>query len=124
MEMKESGEMYLETILILSKKHNTVRSIDVVEYMGFSKPAVSRAIARLKADKYIITDKDGYIALTETGRQIAVKIYERHTMLADFLIQLGVDEETATVDACKMEHVISDITFEAMKKHSECYRQK
>jgi len=124
MKLKESAEMYLETILILSRKKNTVRSIDVVDYMNFSKPAVSRAMAKLKADKYILIDNDGYIALTESGRQIAEKIYERHTMLSQFLILLGVDEETATADACKMEHDISDTTFEAMKKHNERYYQK
>lgn len=124
MELKESAEMYLETILILSRKKNTVRSIDVVEYMNFSRPAVSRAMAKLKADKYILVDADGYIALTEKGRQIAEKIYERHTMLTQFLMLLGVDEETATADACKMEHDISDTTFEAMKKHNERYHQK
>jgi len=118
MEIKESAEMYLETILILSKKNNTVRSIDVVDYMNFSKPAVSRAMAKLKADKYILIDSDGYIALTESGRQIAEKIYERHTMLSQFLMLLGVDEETATADACKMEHDISDKTFNAMKRHN------
>ena len=121
MEVKESGEMYLETILILSKKNNTVRSIDVVEYMNFSKPAVSRAMAKLKADKYILVDNDGYIALTEKGRQIAEKIYERHTMLTRFLVLLGVNEETAAADACKMEHDISDETFDAMKKHYQAH---
>lgn len=121
MELKESGEMYLETILILSKQKNIVRSIDVADYMKFSKPSVSRAMSRLKAEKLILIDGDGYIALTESGRRIAEKIYERHTMLTEFLMLLGVDEETATADACKMEHDISDKTFDAMKKHRQKY---
>lgn len=121
MRLLESGEMYLETILVLSKKTNTVRSIDIAEHMGFSKPAVSRAMAKLKADKYILMDKDGFIALTGSGREIAEKIYERHTVLTKLLISIGVDEETAAADACKIEHDISDKTFEAMKKHSLKY---
>ena len=121
MRLLESGEMYLETILVLSKKTNTVRSIDIAEHMGFSKPAVSRAMAKLKADKYILMDKDGFIALTGSGREIAEKIYERHTVLTKLLISIGVDEETAAADACTIEHDISDKTFEAMKKHSLNY---
>ncbi|MBR6311966.1 MAG: metal-dependent transcriptional regulator [Oscillospiraceae bacterium] len=117
-KIQESGEMYLETILILSKKKNVVRSIDIVEYMGFSKPSVSRAMARLREDKYIVMDADGFIALTEKGRALAGKIYERHTALTSFLVGIGVDEETAAADACKMEHDISDETFEAMKRHA------
>lgn len=117
-KIQESGEMYLETILILSKKKNVVRSIDIVEYMGFSKPSVSRAMARLREDKYIVMDADGFIALTEKGRALAGKIYERHTALTRFLVGIGVDEETAAADACKMEHDISDETFEAMKRHA------
>ena len=115
MRLLESGEMYLETILVLSKKTNTVRSIDIAEHMGFSKPAVSRAMAKLKADKYILMDKDGFIALTGSGREIAEKIYERHTVLTAFLVRLGVDPETAAEDACKMEHDISDTSFQAIK---------
>ena len=121
MEIQESGEMYLETILILSKQHNIVRSIDVAEYMGFSKAAVSRAMSKLKADKDIIIDNDGYIAFTEKGRTIAEKIYERHTVLTRMLVSLGVDEETAAADACKMEHDISDTSFAAIKKHAQTY---
>lgn len=121
MELKESGEMYLETILILSREKNMVRSIDVAEYMNFSKPSVSRAMARLRAEKYILTDGDGYIALTETGRKIAEKIYERHNILANLLMRLGVDEATATADACKIEHDISEKTFEAIKEHQRKY---
>ncbi|MDD7572805.1 MAG: metal-dependent transcriptional regulator [Eubacteriales bacterium] len=123
MRLHESGEMYLETILILSQKQNMVRSIDVAEDMGFSKPAVSRAMAKLKADKYILIDSEGYIALTESGRQIAEKIYERHTMLTRFLIRLGVDEETAAADACKIEHDMSDKTFDAIKNHVREYNK-
>ena len=117
-KIQESGEMYLETILILSKQKSAVRSIDVVEYMGFSKPSVSRAMARLREDKYIVMDADGFIALTEKGRALAGKIYERHTALTEFLVSIGVAPETAAADACKMEHDISDETFEAMKRHA------
>ena len=123
MRLHESGEMYLETILILSQKQNMVRSIDVAEDMGFSKPAVSRAMAKLKADKYILIDSEGYIALTESGRQIAEKIYERHTILTRFLIRLGVDEETAAAYACKIEHDMSDKTFDAIKNHVREYNK-
>lgn len=118
MKLLESGEMYLETILILSEKNPLVRSIDVCEYMGYSKPSVSRAVSRLKSDRFIIVDKDGYITLTESGKKIAEKIYERHTLLKEFLIKLGVDPETANTDACKIEHDISDTTFQAIKKHT------
>ena len=117
MKLLESGEMYLDTILVLSKKHSTVRSVDIAEEMGVSKPAVSRAMAKLKADRYLSMDANGHITLTESGREIAEKIYERHTMLTRFLTQIGVDEETAAADACKIEHDISDKTFEAMKEH-------
>ena len=117
MKLLESGEMYLETILVLSKKHSTVRSVDIAEEMGVSKPAVSRAMAKLKADRYLSMDANGHITLTESGREIAEKIYERHTMLTRFLTQIGVDKETAAADACKIEHDISDKTFEAMKEH-------
>jgi len=109
--------MYLETIYILSKKSEAVRSLDVAEYMGFSKPSVSRAVGLLKNGKYILVDKNGYITLTESGLQIAQKMYERHTLLTEYLIKLGVSEKTASEDACKMEHDISDESFEAIKKH-------
>lgn len=118
MHLQESGEMYLETIYILSKKGDPVRSIDIVEYMGFSKPSVSRAVGILKKGDYIVMDKDGYLTLTEAGLEIAQKIYERHTTLTDFLVRLGVSRETAAEDACKMEHDISDETFEALKRHA------
>ena len=120
-KIQESGEMYLETILILSRSKSAVRSIDVVEYMGFSKPSVSRAMSRLRADGYILTDPAGAITLTEKGRELAGKIYGRHTALTEFLVSIGVSEETAAADACKMEHDISDETFDAMKKHAEKY---
>ena len=115
MNLQESGQMYLETILILSKNSTHVRSIDVCEYMGFSKPSVSRAVGLLKSGGYILVDKDGYITLTESGRETAQKVYDRHRVLTDFLISLGVEEETASADACKIEHHISDESFEAIK---------
>ena len=102
MHLQESGEMYLETIYILLKKTNDVRSMDIAEYMNFSKPSVSRAVGLLKEGEYITVDKDGFITLTDSGKEIAAKIYERHTMLTDFLIRLGVEEETAAADACKI----------------------
>lgn len=117
MHLQESGEMYLETILILSNQKSTVRSIDIAEYMGFSKPSVSRAVGLLKNGGYIVVDSDGFITLTEAGFEVANKMYERHIMLTAFLIQLGVDGTTAVNDACKMEHDISDKTFEAIKKY-------
>ena len=116
--MHESGEMYLETILVLGKKKPTVRAVDVADDLGYSKPSVSRGLARLKADGCIIVDADGRIALTEKGRQIAEKIYERHIVIRDMLIYLGVDEETATQDACRIEHVISDKSFRAICRHA------
>lgn len=115
--MHESGEMYLETILVLGKKKPTVRAVDVAEDLGYSKASVSRGLSRLKTDGCILVDADGYIALTEKGRQIAEKIYERHVVLSKTLMALGVDEETALSDACKMEHDLSDRSFEAIKKH-------
>lgn len=117
MNIQESGEMYLETILILTSESTRVRSIDVVEYMGFSKPSVSRAIGLLKSGGYICVDADGYITLTDAGREIAEKMYDRHRILTDFLIGLGVPEDIATADACKMEHHLSDESFEALKRH-------
>ncbi|MGF7144375.1 Mn-dependent DtxR family transcriptional regulator [Anaerotaenia torta] len=118
MHLQESGEMYLETILILSKKSGAVRSIDVSEYMGYSKPSVSRAVGLLKNAGYITVDAEGLLFLTEEGHKIASKIYERHTLLTDFLIRLGVNEKTAAEDACKIEHHISDETFSAIKKYA------
>lgn len=115
--MKESGEMYLESIHVLCSEKTAVRSIDVAEHMNFSKPSVSRAVGLLKKDGYIEVDKDGYITLTQLGKETANKIFERHTVLTKMLVSIGVNEETATEDACRMEHVISDETFLAMKKH-------
>lgn len=119
MALQESGEMYLETILILSNRLPAVRAIDVAEQMEYSKPSVSRAVGLLKKDGYITVDGDGFLSLTHSGRQIAEQTYERHILLAKFFIRLGVDEETASADACKIEHVISQATFEAIKKHAE-----
>ena len=118
MKLKESGEMYLESILVLSKKGH-VRSIDVCEYMGFSKPSVSRAVGLLKSGGYIEVDTDGFISLTAEGQKQADTIYERHKMLTAFLAAIGVPEKIADNDACKIEHAISDETFEAMKRHLE-----
>ena len=109
--------MYLETIYLLTEENHNVRSIDVCEHMGFSKPSVSRAVGLLKAGGYINVDKDGYLTLTDLGREIAVKMYDRHKLLTDFLVSLGVDKDTATTDACKIEHVISDQSLEAIKQH-------
>ena len=118
MVLQESGEKYLETIYILAQKSPFVRSIDVAEYMGFSKPSVSRGMGLLKQGGYLTADKDGALTLTELGRQTAEKIYQRHTVLRDMLIHLGVDEETATQDACRIEHVISDKSFRAICRHA------
>ena len=109
--------MYLETIYLLTEENINVRSIDVSEHMGFSKPSVSRAVGLLKSGGYINVDKDGYITLTEVGREVAMKMYDRHKLLTDFLVSLGVDKETAANDACKIEHHISDESFEALKRH-------
>ena len=119
MPLQESGEMYLETILLLSKKNSRVRSIDVGEYMGFSKPSVSRAIGLLKSGGYVNMDSDGHLTLTDAGEEVARKIYERHELLSGFLVTLGVSEETASADACKIEHHISDESFDAIKKYVE-----
>ncbi|MBR2489152.1 MAG: metal-dependent transcriptional regulator [Clostridia bacterium] len=119
MQLQESGEMYLESIYVLNKKTGHVRSLDVAEYMGFSKPSVSRAVGLLKNGGYIEVDKDGSLTLTEAGLEIAESIYEKHTILTEYLIKLGVDRETASQDACKMEHVISQETFDAIKRHAE-----
>ena len=117
MHIQESGEMYLETIRILSEGAKPVRSIDVGEYMGYSKPSVSRAMGLLKSGGYIQIDRDGSITLTEAGLSVAEKIYERHTLLTTLLIRLGVSAEIAAEDACKLEHAISDESFEAIKNY-------
>ena len=117
MQIQESGEMYLESILVLSRKKARVRSVDVGEYMGYSKPSVSRAVSLLKRGGFIIMEEDGSLVLTEAGRAVAEKIFERHTLLTQLLIELGVDEETASADACKLEHAISDQSFNAIKAY-------
>lgn len=117
MGLAESGEMYLETIYVLTRRSTAVRSIDVAESMGYSKPSVSRAVGILKEGDYISVDKSGFISLTEKGIRTAEELYERHTILTDMLISLGVDREIAAVDACKIEHVISADSFEAIKTH-------
>lgn len=117
MALNESREMYLETIYILCKTKSSVRSLDIAEYMGYSKPSVSRAVGLLRKAEYITVDQYGYITLTKSGEEIAADIYDRHTTLAAMLMRLGVDEETATEDACKMEHAISDKSFAAIKQH-------
>ena len=116
MSVHESGEMYLEAILVLTRKTGFVRSIDVSEYLGYSKPSVSRAMGLLRQGEYIQVDTDGSITLTDTGLAIAEKIYERHTVMTDLLIRMGVSQETAAADACKLEHAISDASFEAIKR--------
>lgn len=115
-ELHESGEMYLETILILLGQKPHVRSIDIAEYMGYSKPSISRAVNLLKSDNYIDIDNSGFITLTDSGRAIAEKIYERHTYISKYLVGLGVSKEVADEDACAIEHVISDESFTAIKK--------
>lgn len=117
MSIHESAEMYLETIYSLSKANKSVRSVDVAEALNYSRPSISRAVGLLKNDGYLTMDADGFLNLTEAGRQIAEKIYERHTVLTAVLQALGVDKETAAEDACKIEHDISDRTFEAIKAH-------
>ncbi|MDE5777830.1 MAG: metal-dependent transcriptional regulator [Lachnospiraceae bacterium] len=117
MPLKESGEMYLESIYVLCKSKSSVRSIDIAEFMNYSKPSVSRGVGILKENGYIVVDKNGYITLTEEGTSLAQKIYERHTILTKILISLGVDEKTAEDDACRIEHVISDKSFNAVKEY-------
>ena len=117
MALQESGEMYLETILVLSQKKSTVRSIDICDHMGYSKPSVSRAVGLLKNGGYISMDPDGHITLTDLGRETAQKIYDRHRVLTAFLEKIGVDPTVAAEDACRMEHAISDETYLAIKKH-------
>ena len=117
MQLQESGEMYLETILLLSFSKSAVRAVDIGEHMGYSKPSVSRALSNLRAGGYAETDEKGNITLTDAGREVAEKIYERHTVISGFLMTLGVGEEIAVKDACKIEHHISDESFDAIKKY-------
>ena len=119
MSIHESGEMYLETIHVLLQKNGTVRSVDISEHMGYSKPSVSRAVGLLKNGGYILVDKEGYITLTDSGLQVARKIFDRHNVLTRMLTSLGVSAQTAAEDACKMEHAISDESFNAIKAHVE-----
>ena len=118
MKIQESGENYLETILMLEQKNGTVRSIDIANELAFSKPSVSRAMGLLKSGGYIKVDENGFITLLEPGREVAEMIYERHTLLTQFLTRLGVSPEVAAEDACKLEHVISDESFQAIKRHA------
>ena len=117
MALQESGQMYLETIYVLQKKLDSVHSIDVAEHLGYSKPSVSRAVGILKKGGYITVDGEGHLWLTDEGLKVAEQLFERHTLLTRLLVSLGVDEEIAADDACRIEHVISDTTFDAVKKY-------
>lgn len=117
MALHESGQMYLEAIHVLSQKCERIRSIDICSYLGYTKPSVSRAVGILKKEGFISVDPDGYITLNESGRKLASEMYDRHMTLTQMLVTLGVDEETAGEDACRIEHVISDASFAAIKKH-------
>ena len=117
MQLQESGEMYLETIHILSQREKGVRAVDVAEYMGFSKPSVSRAVGLLRSGGYLDLDASGCLVLTDEGRLVAGRTYERHLFLTDFFVSIGVKKETAEKDACKIEHDLSDETFQAMKAY-------
>lgn len=121
MSLHESAEMYLETIYTLAQSGASVRSIDVAEALGYSRPSVSRAVGLLKKDGYLESTKEGFLKLTQLGLETAAKVYERHTVLTSALMALGVDSETAAEDACKIEHVISDRTLAALKAHMHCY---
>lgn len=123
MKIQESAENYLETILILSERSTYVRSIDIANELNFTKPSVSVAMKKLRENGYINMDNDGYITLSETGLEIAERMYERHTLLSSFLIRLGVDEKTAVEDACRIEHVISPETFQKLKDHVEGHKK-
>ena len=124
MKAHESAENYLETILVLGQSGNPVRSIDIANEMGFSKPSVSVAMKNLRSKEHIIVDGNGYITLTDSGLSIAKSMYERHLVISNWLISLGVDKEIAINDACKMEHDISDQSFKALKKHIEEWEQR
>ena len=120
--LHESGQMYLETIHILLQKEQRIRAIDIGTYLGYSKPSVSRALGILKRESYISVDEDGYVTLCPAGKELAEELYERHTVLTNMLMALGVDEATATEDACRIEHVISDQSFAAVKEHFLKYK--
>lgn len=123
MALYESGQMYLEAIYVLLQKSEKIRAIDVGAYLGYSKPSVSRAVGILKKDGYISVDADGYITMTSKGEEFAEQLYERHTVLTNMLMALGIDEKTATEDACRIEHVISDRSFAAVKAHYLSYKK-
>lgn len=122
MALRESGEMYLEAIYVLGMRGAPVHSVEVGEYLGFSKPSVSRAVGILKQQGFVAADGEGHLSLTESGLAVAEKIYERHTLLTEFLMRLGVSREVASEDACRIEHHISDESFEAIKRHGQRYR--
>ena len=124
MALYESGQMYLEAIYVLLQEKDKIRAIDVGAYLGYTKPSVSRAIGLLKRGEYISVDGDGYITLNQKGKEVAEQLYERHTVLTGVLMSLGVDEATATEDACRIEHVISDKSFAAVKKHYLNYKKQ
>ena len=124
MALHESGQMYLEAIHVLLQRNEKIRAIDIGAYLGYTKPSVSRALGLLKNAEYISVDSDGYIQLTPKGAQFAEQLYERHTVLSNMLMALGVDEETATEDACRIEHVISERSFAAVKEHYFNYQKK
>ena len=123
MALHESGQMYLETIYVLLKSNEKIRAIDIGAYLGYSKPSVSRAVGILKRGEYISVDSEGYITLNKKGETVAEELYERHTVITNMLMDLGVDEETATEDACRIEHVISEKSFSAVKKHYLNYKK-
>ena len=124
MKIQESAENYLETILIIGNRQGYVRSIDIANELGFSKPSVSVAMKNLRLNGYIIVDANGHITLSDTGREVAETIYERHTLLTSWLDSLGVDEKIAAEDACRMEHVISAPSFDAIRKHVQNHQKK
>ena len=124
MSLHESGQMYLETIFVLSKESKYVRAIDVGEHLGYSKPSVSRAMSILKKEGYVTADADGYLSLTESGRRVAEDMYSRHTVITRLLVCLGVEEGIASEDACRIEHVISEESFAAMKQHLARFESK
>ena len=124
MALQESGEMYLETIYVLSQEHPNVRAVDIGEELGYSRPSVSRAMHVLKDEGLVKTDDYGFVKLTEAGNILAKRIYERHTVLTQVLLDLGVEEEIASEDACRLEHYISDETFDAIKAHVAQYGSK
>ena len=124
MRLQESGEMYLEAILVLFRKNGHVRSVDISEYLGYSKPSVSRAVGLLKTGEYISVNHDGSITLTDSGREIAEKIYERHTVLTELLVRMGVSRDVAASDACRLEHAISDESFQAIKNYAQKILEK